>query len=333
MLRFEHPESFFLLLLIPLLFLLRKLKIFEKFSYSLNMSDWKGKSFVWSDRFFLFFYYFSEILYILGFVFAVIACASPVISSQKKIYTSRGSDILFVLDTSPSMASKDIGLLTRFDAAKQAIHVMTESNKGASFGIVATAAQAALVVPPTMDHELFLQRLDSLLLGELGDGSALGTGMITAIYHLSHSKAPKKCIVLITDGENNADSIHPETAAKLAAENNITLYTLAIGNKGSAPLEYVDPKTGKVYSGILESDFDSTYLEKIAAAGNGRNFTVGDMQGLLSGLELITTRQRVVQSYIIKNINETYYDKFILLSLCSFLFFWILRKIVLREAL
>lgn len=328
---FQNPAAFLLLILIPVLFLLRKLGFFSKISFVITLSDWGGESFSWKGKIRRFASFLVFLLTILGYVSAVTALAGPIMYKQERVYTSRGTDILFVLDISPSMAAQDMNGLNRLETAKNSISYIVENNSGASFGVVAMAAEAAVVVPPTMDHKLFLQRVNSIPIGNLGDGTAIGVGLSTAIYHLAGSSAPKKCIVLITDGENNAGSIHPETAAELAASQNITLYTLGVGSKGSAPIEYVDPKTNKKYSGYLNSSFDSTQLKLIASIANGRYFEAQTLNDLSLALLVITKNESVVQTYHSRTTSVEYYDKLIFVSAVFLILAWIIRRLYLKE--
>ncbi len=333
MLNFENPAAFLFLAAIPLLYILRKLKIFKRTAFPVVLADWQGKAFVWKKPASGILHWLSLFCTVAAFVLLVCAFAEPVITEQEKVYTSKGADILFVLDTSPSMASRDIANMTRLEAARQGIHTLVKNNKGAAFGLVAMASEAAAVVPPTVDHDFFLQRLDSLVIGGLGEGSALGTGLSSAVYHLIASDAPKKCIVLITDGENNAGAIHPETAAKIAAENGITLYTFGIGTKGSVPIEYVDPQTGKVHSGYYDSEFDSSSLEQIAYTGGGRYFGIESTSELAESLDLISRKESVTQSFHYKSLNRELYPYFMFFSAVLFFCAWFVRRVLLREIL
>ena len=287
---FQNPAAFLMLLLIPALYIFRKTGIFTRFSFIVTFSDWNGKAFEWNKPVRNISSVLSKVAALTAFVFVVIAFSQPVLYKQERVYTSRGTDVVFVIDVSPSMAAKDIGGLRRLDAAKNAILEIVEMNSGATFGAVAMAQESAIVIPPTIDRKVFSERLNSLAIGQLGNGTALGTGLSTAVFHLSGSQAPKKCIVLVTDGENNAGSIHPETAAELAKRNNITVYILGVGTSGSVPIEYIDPKTGQVHSGYYESEFDTSGLESIAQSAGGRYFGIESTAQLSQSLSLISQR-------------------------------------------
>lgn len=337
MIQFEHPMAFILILAVPVLYILRRLGIFSKTAFPLTISDWGGKSFTYKDTFLRFVAGLSTLLAVLTYLALVTAIANPIIRHQEKIYTSRGTDILFVLDTSPSMAARDIslvnGVATRLEAAKTGIKTLVSNEKGANYGLVAMASEAACIVPPTNDLDFFEKRLDALEVGEFGEGSAIGIGLTTAVYHLVSSKAPRKCIVLITDGENNAGSVNPETAAMLALENGISLYTFGIGTKGSVPIEYIDPKSGKIHSGFYESDFDTEPLENLASLAGGKYFGIESTATLSESLAEISRREDSVQTFYYRSSDQNCYTFFLYVAAILFgasLFF---RRIVLSEVL
>ncbi len=330
---FQHPGMFFLLFMIPALYLLRYFKILKKPALSVILTDWNGESFVWNRPLESIAHVVSSVMFIAGFVCVVLVLADPVVVRHEKVYTSKGTDILFVLDTSPSMMAKDIADTNRLQAAKNAIYQMLPESGGTAFGLIAMGSEAAMVVPPTTDRDLFVSQLNALYAGSLGDGTAIGEGLSTAVYHLSSSNAPKKCIVLVTDGENNAGKIHPETAARLVTDYDITLYALGVGTKGSVPLEYVDPVSGQVYSGYLDSQFDSSVLEKIAEEASGMYFSIENSSALYMALSNIARREQTVQSFYLKTYEESYYDVFLGIAIIAFVIAWLLRRLYIGEQL
>ena len=167
----------------------------------------------------------------------------------------------------------------------------------------------------------------------MGDGSAIGTGLTTAVYHLISSSAPKKCIVLITDGENNAGEIHPNTAARLARDNGISLYVLGLGTRGMVSLEYVDKKTGRVISGYLDSSFDTEQLREIAFSAGGSYFSVENMGDFSSIISSIAKEQIFAQSYHIKSSDTHFSPAFLLSGIILASLAWFLRRIYLQELL
>ena len=333
MLRFENPFAFMILAVVPAFLILRKTGILRKIEFPLTLSDWNGYSFSWKYSAAGIVAVFSRVLMVAGFLACVVAYARPVITRPEKIYTSRGSDIIFVVDVSPSMGALDIGNSTRLEASRQTITSIVTNLTGTSFGIVAMASDAVLVVPPTVDTDFFLERLNALVVGELGEGTAIGTGLAMAVYHLMDSNAPKKTIILLTDGENNSGSIHPLTAAKLAADNEITLYTIAIGTQGTVPVEYTDPESGKLISGYMESVFDDAMLRSLASAAGGVCYSAESYRTLSETLVSVSEQETVVQSYKYENTSEpAHYICFIVAAIC-FAVSWCIRRLYLREIL
>ena len=328
---FQTPQAFLMLLFIPILYIMRRAGFFSRLTLFTTVSDWNGRTFNWDKKFRRVLNAMSVIFELLGFVLVVSALAEPVVYKQERVYTSRGTDVLFVLDISPSMAAKDMQGESRIETAKKAVTELVSSSTGASFGIVTMAKEAAIVVPPTIDRDIFIQRLNDIEIGSLGDGTAIGTGLSTASYHLASSLAQKKCIVLVTDGENNAGSIHPETAAEIAARNNITVYTLGIGSSGTVPIDYEDPKTGKKYTGFLNSSFDAGSLRQIAQAGGGRYFEILSLDDLSLALTVISRNESSVQSYQSKTTGVDYYQHLVLLAALSFGCCWFIKRIFLQE--
>ncbi|MGP1459646.1 MAG: VWA domain-containing protein [Treponema sp.] len=331
MISFQNPAAFSLLSLIPAYFALKKAGIFRLPSIPVVFSDWNGKTFSWNSKLHSFLSAVAAVFTVFGFCAAVAALASPVIYRHERVYTSRGADVMFVLDVSPSMAARDIGSATRLDAAKQAIAALVEENQGNAYGLTLMANEAAVAVPPTADAAFFLQRLTEASLGSKGDGTAIGTGLASAVFHLAASGAPKKYIILVTDGENNAGSIHPETAAALAVKNGISVYTVGVGTSGSVPIDYVDPASGKSYSGYLSSVFDPSELKTIARTGGGRYFEIKSAEDLSLALSVIGRAESVVQTYRSKTEALDLYNKFIFAAGVLFILAWCVKRIFLKN--
>ncbi len=330
MISFQNPSAFLLILLIPVYFVLRKTGVFAQPSIPLTFSDWNGKTFSWNSKLYSLLSTVAVIFTVFGFCAAVTALAEPVLYRHERVYTSRGADIMFVLDISPSMAARDAGSLSRIEAAKQAIAALAKENTGNAYGLTVMANEAALAVPPTTDTSFFLQRLQEISLGSKGDGTAIGTGLASAVFHLAASGAPKKCIILVTDGENNAGEIHPETAAELAAKNGISVYPVGVGTGGSAPIDYIDPASGKSYSGYLSSACDPSQLKTIAHLGGGRYFEIKSVQDLSLALKVIGRAESVPQTYRSKTETIRLYDKFILAAEVLLIFAWCIKRLILK---
>ena len=331
MIEFQNPAAFFLLLLIPLLYLLRFLKIFRRVTFAAVLSDWNGKAFTWNGHIQKIMSWIAKLILFAGFVLATTALADPVKVHQEKVYTSLGTDIVFVVDTSPSMAARDMSGMSRLESAKNAIVAIAREHDGCRFGLVALGSEASVLVPPTANQFAFTQRLDEVIVGMLGNGSAIGDGLSTAVCHLVSSTAQKKVIVLLTDGESNAGEIHPQTAASLAAKNGIAVYAVGIGSKGTVPIEYTDPVTGKNYSGYLDSNFNSAELKHIASMAGGKYFEVTNLEEFIKCMQAVTRAEAVVQNYTYRTVTQSFYKKLLLYAILLFAAGWFIKRILLQE--
>ncbi|MDR0569445.1 MAG: VWA domain-containing protein [Spirochaetaceae bacterium] len=198
-----------------------------------------------------------------------IACAGPFFITTETVWLNRGADILFVLDISPSMAALDMENRSRFTLARNLVRDFAVNRPSDAIGLIGVGNDAALLLPPTVDHQALFSRLDALNLGELGDGTALGMGLAIAGLHIGNSSAPRKAVVLITDGENNAGAIHPETAAAVLPKLGVSLWVIGVGSGGEVHIDYLDPVAKVHRVGIFDSRFDPESLKAIARKGEG----------------------------------------------------------------
>ena len=331
MLTFENYFFLLLLLIIPLFYILYKTKVIQKISVPLIFADWQGHSFEYKSKKIKVLKGFAFFLVTFAYICAIIALANPRITTYEKRYISHETEIMFVLDTSPSMAAIDLGQSKRIDSAKNTIKTVVENSQGAAFGIVTIGNTAACVLPPTTDFKSVEKTLSKIQLGYLGEGTALGVGISCALYHLDSSKAQKKVIILITDGENNAGSIHPLTAAKLAREQEVPIYVLGIGTRGTVSIEFTDPFTEKKYSGFLESNYDSEALAQIAKISNASFFEVQNANDLSQIINAIVQNENIVPQFYTVHKNVDYYQIFFIISVCCFVLSWLLIRVYLKE--
>jgi Ca-activated chloride channel family protein len=208
-------------------------------------------------------------LEVLGIFLLFITAAGPAIKTPETVWLNRGADIIFILDTSPSMAALDMDGRSRFSAARTLLSDFAERRPSDNIGLTAVGTDAALLVPPTADRDAFNLRLESLRVGEFGEDTALGMGLAVAAYHLEKSNAKRKVAVLITDGENNAGAVHPETAAALLREMGVSLWIIGVGSAGEVPIDYIDPYTKVRRSGRFDSRFDIDSLRRLSITGGG----------------------------------------------------------------
>ena len=190
---------------------------------------------------------------------------------------------MLAVDVSGSMLSEDFtlpsGRASRLDAVKAVVREFVAARPEDRVGLVLFAARPYTQCPLTLDHGWLLQNLDRAKIGMIEDGTAIGSGLATAVNRLRASTAKSKFVVLLTDGQQNAGRITPETAAEAAAALGIKVYTVGAGTRGLAPFPMQDMFGNKVYRPI-PVDIDEKTLEKVAQATHGRYFRATDTKSL-----------------------------------------------------
>ncbi len=165
-------------------------------------------------------------------VFLIFALARPQSAEKNSLVKSEGIDIAAVVDLSESMRGEDVSPL-RLEAAKKVLADFIARRANDRIGLVLFGVEAFLQCPLTLDHNVLLDFLRKVnFIHEFGNQTAIGMGLSTGIVALKKSKARTRVIILITDGVNNAGAVDPFTAAHLAAQMNIKVYTIGIGQPG-----------------------------------------------------------------------------------------------------
>ena len=95
-------------------------------------------------------------------------------------------------------------------------------------------------------------------------------GLATAVNRLKDSKAKSKVIILMTDGVNNAGFIEPETAADIAQQYGIKVYTIGIGTNGMADFPYAITPNGQILFQMMKVEIDEQLLRNIAKKTEGK---------------------------------------------------------------
>ena len=146
--------------------------------------------------------------------------------------------------------------------------------------MVIYAGESYTKTPVTTDKSIILNALSEITYGQIEDGTAIGMGLATAVNRLKESKAKSRVIILLTDGVNNTGFIDPQTAAELAAEYGIKVYTVGIGTNGMALSPYALNTDGSIIYRMQQVDIDEPLMKKIAQVTKGRYFRATNNQKL-----------------------------------------------------
>ena len=209
-----------------------------------------------------------------------VALARPQSAEHNSNSTTEGIDIVLSLDVSGSMLARDF-TPDRLGAAKEVASNFIVDRPNDRIGLVVFAGESFTQCPLTTDKRSLLNLLGGVRSGMIDDGTAIGNGLATAINRLRESNAKSKVIILLTDGENNRGEIAPLTAAEIARDQGIRVYTIGVGTHGTAPYPTVD-FFGNPTVVQAKVQIDEKILGEIADLTGGRYFRATDNAKLQS---------------------------------------------------
>ena len=140
-------------------------------------------------------------------------------------------------------------------------------------GLVEYAGESYTKTPITSDKNIIIKSLNEINYNTIIEGgTAIGMGLATSVNRIKDSKAKSKVIILLTDGVNNSGFIDPNTAAELAIEYGIKIYTIGIGTNGMALSPVGIDNNGKFSYAKIQVEIDENLLIEIAETTGGKYF-------------------------------------------------------------
>ena len=249
---------------------------------------------------------FPEWCRLLAAALLIVALARPRTGDEKVIVRAQGIDIVLALDMSGSMRAYDVPqnitdgrkllsaierkeIRNRIDVAKEEIRRFIEQRPNDRIGLLGFADLAYSFAPPTLDHTWLLTQLDRLEPGMIGDATGIAAPIGSAVSRLKNSAAPRRVLVLFTDGTNTAvNRLTPEQAAKLAKDFNIIIHTVGIGSSNAYVL---DTTFGSRFIPAGDN-FDEKLLRSIAAITGGSCFKANDAKALRNVMQEISKLEK-----------------------------------------
>ncbi len=325
---FAHPGFFWLLLFVPAMIAFYVWRG-QKLQGSLSVSTVKGFSLPASGiiprlR------HLGIVLRSLAVVVLIVALARPQSSLSWQNTTTEGIDIMIASDISGSMLAEDFEP-NRLEAGKNIAIDFIKARPDDRIGLVIFSGESFTQCPLTIDHSVLINLYQDVKFGMIEDGTAIGMGLATAVNRLKDSPSKSKVIILLTDGSNNMGSIPPLTAAEIAKQFGIRVYTVGIGTHGYAPYPVQTP-FGVQYQ-RMPVDVDEGTLTKIADVTGGKYFRATDNQTLKNIYDQIDKLEKA-------KIDVTQYHKktelFLPFALAALLFLLLefgLKNTLLKGAL
>ena len=269
------------------------------------------------------------ILEIAALSLFIIALARPQSSSKNQTVNIEGIDIVLAMDISSSMLAADLKP-DRLEAAKLVASDFVKGRPGDRMGLVIFSGETFTQVPLTTDHGMMLNMLKDMKCGMLEDGTAIGDGLASAISRLKDSEAISKVVILLTDGDNNAGSIDPSTAAEMAKIFGIRVYTIGAGTRGTAPYPVQTPFGGIKYQQVPVT-INEDILKHIANETGGKYFRAESEQKLQQIYDEIDKMERSkIEVNEFRRLHEEFYP-FVIWGLILLITSFILKNTIFKS--
>ncbi len=233
----------------------------------------------------------------LAVLLAIVSMTRPLRGDVRTDRDSEGVDIALLLDRSSSMDAREGPRAPRrFDIARQVLtdfasRRMTDTEGAAdNVALFGFSGYCDLLVPFTLDADAFrgvMLEVDTNKERDLG-GTGIGVAIARAVQTFKELESTARIIVLLTDGENNIDTIRPHAAGMMAQELGIKVYTIFVG-----------PTVAR-YPGGLVQRVQTADLEKVAELTGAKFFHAESAIGLeavYSEIEGLERRPRIEERH------------------------------------
>lgn len=266
------------------------------------------------------------VLQLAAISFLIVALCRPQTHDSLRSSSVEGTDIVLALDISSSMLANDLQP-TRFQAAKEVAQKFVTQRTNDNIGLVVFSGESLSLMPLTNDKAAVINALENVKTGMLNDGTAIGDGISSAINRIVSGKAKSKSIILLTDGTNNAGDVAPSTAAKIAKQKGIKIYTIGVGTNGT--IQITDPYGFSTTT--METKIDEASLKDIAKQTNGKYFRATDSKMLRDIFNEIDQLEKTRLDVTKYTQTEENFMPWVLAALCCLCLAYLIRYTVLRR--
>jgi Ca-activated chloride channel family protein len=278
---------------------------------------------------------YTKLLMIINYMIIalfILALARPQIGEKTDDVLNQGTDIMIALDISSSMEALDFKPINRLEAAKKIAVDFVKTRKYDRIGLVLFAGLAFTQSPLTNDINSLTNILMSVKTGMSSvDGTAIGSAIATGCNRLKDSDAKSKVMILVTDGSNNIGEIDPLTAAEIAKNCNIRIYTIGAGSPEGAYYQVMDPVKGMTFIKIKEQELDENTLRKIAEITGGQYFRADNTKMLKNIIDRIDSLEKTDIKSLKFSLYKDLFDKIIMLLLLLILVKIFFENVYLRK--
>ncbi len=291
MFRFENPQAFLFLWLIPIMIGAYYLYIRRRRTVLTGVGETSLLKLLidsWGDQR----RHLKNILTISSLLFLIIALANPQWGTKKEKVTAQSSDIFIAIDVSHSMLAEDISP-NRLERAKRLCISLVDALKGNRIGLILFAGNAYLQMPLTHDYaaaQMFVNSANTNMAPT--QGTAIEEAVLLVEKSYTDDKPAQRALIILTDGEDHdGDAL---TAVKEAHKNGLFVYTIGVGTAEGAVIPYVAQGQKKVKRDakgeMITSALNIDMINQLAQVGGGEAWLIGQGAEIIDGI-----RKRIEQ--------------------------------------
>ena len=306
MFRFEDPIYLWLLLAVPVLFLVRfvvwkqrKNKL-KKFGDPQLLRQLMPDASVARPR-----VKFALLMAALSLL--IVLLARPQMGSRISKEKRNGIETIIALDISNSMMATDV-VPSRLDKSKLLVENLVDHFTNDKIGLVVFAGDAFVQLPITSDYvsaKMFLQNIDPSLIAS--QGTDIARAIDVSMHSFTQAEKVGKAIIVITDGEDHEGGA--VEAAKIARKKGINVFILGVGDPKGAPIPtgdggYMTDNTGQTVMSALNEEM----CREVAKAGSGVYIHVDNTSDAQSRLnnELTKLQKGEIESVVYSEYDEQF---------------------------
>ena len=309
---FAAPQWFWLLLAAPLTAVLagwvwrRRLR---------DAANWASRG-LW-DRLFTTYHrprmIASVVLLAVAVLGTALALTQPRWGMKEQQVERQGIDLVFVLDTSLSMATRDVQP-SRLWVAQTLIRRLVQDLQDHRVALVQTEGEGVVMAPLTVDTAVIDLLLDAVQPGYLPTpGTELRPGIERALELFVEDGDKHRAIILVSDGEDHGDGL--DRAIQEMNERGVVAHTIGVGTREGKPLEMPSAKVGGQLEykrdengSVVVSRLEEENLEKLARETGGiyvrGTSAAADLDRLIQRIE--SMEKRSFGSEMIQSLEDRF---------------------------
>jgi Ca-activated chloride channel family protein len=203
---------------------------------------------------------FQKLTLPLAWLLIVSAMARPQWVEDPITRIEAGRDLMLAVDLSGSMEARDFldtegDRIDRLEAIKLVLDDFISRREGDRLGLILFGTAAYLQVPFMQDYDTFRILLDEAQVRMAGPQTMIGDAIGLAIKLFENSESENKVMILLTDGNDTGSQVPPSRAAGIAAQNGVTIHTIAMGDPATVGEEALDIEALQEISELTEGQF------------------------------------------------------------------------------